>query len=258
MTHPGIKATAESYSDLAHIALLIFDCDGVLIDSEPIASRTLAEALNDAGVEITALEAHRRFTGISEREIRRICMDDFGLAGIEGTFAAWHERLYDEFSKSLAAMTGISEVVANLGRPKCVASNSTMERLRLSLGRLPLWENFAPFVFSADSVPHPKPAPDLLLHCAAELGVDPRACVVIDDSSHGISAAVAAGMIAIGFADPTDARIDRLAVLKAAGAFEVVQGARELPEALTAADRRLAEGIHDSLSPSSGGGGGER
>lgn len=234
-----LSETLADASALQHIGLVIFDCDGVLIDSEPIASRTLAAALSDAGVAITAEEAHRRFTGNSERDIRRMCAHDYGLADIDGVFAAWHERLFAEFASSLTAMTGIAELVAGIDRPKCVASNSTMERLRNSLGHLPLWESFFPFVFSAEAVKRPKPAPDLLLHCATELGVDPRTAVMIDDSPHGISSAVAAGMVPIGFVDPTDPRPGRRAVLKAAGAFAVVMGAGELPEALAAASRHL-------------------
>jgi HAD superfamily hydrolase (TIGR01509 family) len=232
--------TVFNTAALDAIALVIFDCDGVLIDSEPIASRTLAEALNEAGVAITASEAHRRFTGNSERDIRRMCAHDYGLADVDGVFAAWHQRLYGEFATTLTAMPGIAEVVTGLQRPKCVASNSTMERLRNSLGHLPLWENFAPFVFSAEAVKRPKPAPDLLLHCATELAVEPGRCVMIDDSPHGISSAVAAGMLPIGFVDPTDPRPGRRPLLKAAGAFAVVIGAAELPAALLAAGRALA------------------
>jgi HAD superfamily hydrolase (TIGR01509 family) len=232
--------TVSDASALDAIALVIFDCDGVLIDSEPIASRTLAAALSDAGVSITPLEAHRRFTGNSERDIRRMCAHDYGLADVDGVFAAWHQQLYAEFATTLTAMTGIADVVAGLQRPKCVASNSTMERLRNSLGHLSLWQDFAPFVFSAEAVERPKPAPDLLLHCATELEVAPRRCVMIDDSPHGISSAVAAGMVPIGFVDPADSRPNRRALLKAAGAFTVVMGAGELPTALIAAGRALA------------------
>lgn len=239
-----IVSDSKTVSDAAAldaIALVIFDCDGVLIDSEPIASRTLAEALNDAGVAMTPLEAHRRFTGNSERDIRRMCAHDYGVADIDGVFAAWHERLYAEFAASLTPMPGITEVVTWLDRPKCVASNSTMERLRNSLGHLPVWQNFAPFVFSAEAVRRPKPAPDLLLHCATELAVAPRRCVMIDDSPHGVSSAVAAGMVPIGFVDPADPRPGRRALLKAAGAFTVVMGAGELQAALIAAGRALAQ-----------------
>lgn len=235
------NSTVSDRQALEQIGLVIFDCDGVLIDSEPIASRTLAEALIEAGVSITPLEAHRRFTGNSERDIRRMCAHDYGVADIDGMFAAWHGRLYTEFATSLTAMAGIADVVAGLDRPKCVASNSTMERLRNSLGQLPLWESFAPFVFSAEMVKRPKPAPDLLLHCATELAVEPRACVMIDDSPHGISSAVAAGMVPIGFVDPADPRPGRRALLKAAGAFTVVIGAGELPAALANAGRALAQ-----------------
>ena len=222
------------------IKLVIFDCDGVLINSEPIASRTLAEALRFAGVEISASQAHIRFTGNSESDIRRICAEEFGLDDVDEMFDAWHKRLFAEFATSLEAMPGIRDVVRSISVPKCVASNSPSDRLRNSLGHLDLWHEFVPDVFGADAVALPKPAPDLLLLCASNAGIDPAWCVMIDDSPHGITSAIAAGMVAIGFVDPSDPRPNRGEVLKLAGAFVVATGAAELGDALRAADRLLA------------------
>lgn len=234
--------TASARMDaLENIALVIFDCDGVLIDSEPVASRTLAEMLRNAGISITAEAAHARFTGHSESAIRKICEEEFGMTDIDGHFAAWHARLYEEFGRSLTSMPGIDAVVESIRRPKCVASNSTIERLHSSLGKLDLWRHFHPAVFSAQMVARPKPAPDLLLHCAEQFGVRPEHCVMIDDSPHGVVAAIAAGMTAIGFVDPADPRPDRASLLKAGGAALVVEGAAELPAAIAAANRLIGE-----------------
>lgn len=229
----------DSIDILDNIDLIIFDCDGVLIDSEPIASRTLAETLQEAGVAITPAEAHVRFTGNSEAVIREICARDYQIADIANVFQAWHRRLFDEFGRSLTAMPGIGEIVASLGRPKCVASNSTMHRLRESLGKLDLWHCFHPGVFSAEAVARPKPAPDLLLYCAEKFDARPARCIMIDDSPHGVAAAVSAGMIAVGFVDPADPRPTRQALLAASGAFAVATGANELMDILLAASHSI-------------------
>ena len=230
---------ANGAAALDNIDLVIFDCDGVLIDSEPIASRTLAETLQRAGVAITPAEAHVKFTGNSETVIRQMCARDYGLTDVAVVFEAWHQHLFDEFARSLRAMPGIADVVTRLDRPKCVASNSTMHRLRESLGKLDLWQCFHPAVFSAETVARPKPAPDLLLHCAEKFSARPHRCVMIDDSPHGVQAAISAGMIAVGFVDPTDPRPDRKGLLAASGAFAVATGASELTAILDAADRLL-------------------
>ncbi|MBX4997380.1 HAD-IA family hydrolase [Rhizobium lentis] len=231
--YPGITGAMSS------IDLVIFDCDGVLIDSEPIASRTLAETLQGAGIAITAAEAHAKFTGNSESIIAEMCRREYGIIDVAALFEAWHRHLFEEFARSLTPIPGISEVVKSLDRPKCVASNSTMRRLRNSLGKLDLWSAFAEGVFSAEFVSRPKPAPDLLLHCAERFRARPARCVMIDDSVHGVAAAIAAGMTAIGFVDPADPRPGRRAVLDAAGAAAVATGAGELTAILEHVGGRL-------------------
>ena len=233
-------ATGAPESEFKNVALIIFDCDGVLIDSEPIASRTLAQMLREAGIDITDARAHATFTGNSEAMIRDILRRDFVLHDVAGLFSRWHTRLYAEFERSLVAMQGMAEVVVGLHGAKCVASNSSMVRLERSLGRLDLWTMFHPHIFSADVVKRPKPAPDLMLHCATQFGVAPDSCVMIDDSPHGIEAANAAGMVSVGFVDPADPRSDRAGVLRNAGAFAIARGASELMAALEKANQALA------------------
>jgi HAD superfamily hydrolase (TIGR01509 family) len=227
-------------SDLAFIDLVIFDCDGVLIDSEPIASRTMAAAMRAAGADITAEEAHLRFTGNAMATIRRMFAEDYGFSDIDGIIDGWSAELYREFEVSLAAMAGIEEVVAGLGRPVCVASNSNLDRLRRSLGLLPLWSRFDPHVFSAEMVALPKPAPELLLLAAERFAARPERTVMIDDSPHGIEAARAAGMPGIGFVDPADPRPGRRARLLEAGAEAVAEGAAALRPLIEAVNARLA------------------
>ncbi|MFC0008822.1 HAD family hydrolase [Devosia nitrariae] len=236
---PAPEAPAES--SLENIDLIIFDCDGVLIDSEPIASRTLAEALQRAGIEITAAEAHEKFTGNSVTIIAQMIARDHGLADLDGLFAGWHTALFAEFASSLTPMAGMTGLVRSISRPKCVASNSTMQRLKGSLGHLELWELFFPRIYSADAVARPKPAPDLMLHCAEQFEVAPGRCVMIDDSPHGIEAANAAGMLAIGFADPADPRPGRTEILRRAGARFVATGVAELRVGLAEANAVLGD-----------------
>ncbi|MFB9948827.1 HAD family hydrolase [Rhizobium puerariae] len=220
------------------IDLLIFDCDGVLINSEPIASRTLAKALRDAGAMITTEEVLVRFTGNSAGNIRRICTEELGIGDLDAVFEAWHLDIYPEFVRSLEPMPGIERLVRSLPHRKCVASNSSTERLSKSLGLLDLWHAFAPSVFSADVVARPKPAPDLFHFCAETFAVEPGNCVVIDDSAHGIVGAKAAGMAAIGFVDPADPRPGRAQILAEAGAGLVATGAEELEMALASLESR--------------------
>jgi HAD superfamily hydrolase (TIGR01509 family) len=203
-----------------------------LIDSEPVASGLFAEALQRSGIELSAAEIHRRFTGSSEKESRRICVEEFGLTDVDRVFSEWQLKIYEEFSRSLRPMPGMDSLVRSLPHLKCVASNSTTERLRRSLGLFDLWTEFAPHIFGADMVKRPKPAPDLFELCARTFGVKPERCVVIDDNAHGIVGAVAAGMKAIGFVDPDDPRDGRHAVLKEAGALVVAEGADELAAAI--------------------------
>ncbi|MDO3436631.1 HAD-IA family hydrolase [Rhizobium sp. CBN3] len=231
--YPGMSGAMDS------IDLVIFDCDGVLIDSEPIASRTLAETLQGAGIAITAAEAHVKFTGNSESIIAEMCRREYGIIDVAALFEKWHLHLFEEFARSLTPIAGIAEVVNSLDRPKCVASNSTMRRLRNSLGKLDLWSAFGEGVFSAEFVSLPKPAPDLLLHCAERFRARPARCIMIDDSVHGVAAAIAAGMTAIGFVDPADPRPGRRAVLDAAGAAAVATGAGELTAILENVGGRL-------------------
>lgn len=213
--------------------LVIFDCDGVLIDSEILSSRTLSEALCRANIDLSPMDVHLKFTGKSEADIQRICQDDYGLTNTKAVFSAWHETLYEAFSVDLQPMTGMVDLVYSLQIKKSVASNSCNERLLLSLGRTILWQNLTPHIYGADSVKNPKPAPDLLLHCAVQHGVQPEMSIMIDDSPHGICAAIAAGMLPIGFIDTNDPRPNREKVLYDAGAAHVAKGCGELHDILT-------------------------
>lgn len=211
--------------------LIIFDCDGVLIDSEPLASRTMAETLTGAGVPMTQSAALEQFTGKSEADIR-VDLQALGLMDYDMFAQNWRQRLFSSFATDLRPMNGIAGLIASLDVPICVASNSSHNRLKRSLGMTELWAQFAPRIFSADDVARPKPAPDLVRHCLDRCGARAERTIMIDDSHHGIAAARAAGVQAIGFVDPADPRPDRHGHLSRAGAAHVVSGAAELGAAL--------------------------
>ncbi|WP_119256864.1 HAD family hydrolase [Shinella zoogloeoides] len=189
--------------------LVIFDCDGVLVDSEPISITVLVEALAAAGVAMSEAEAHERFLGRSLKSMSEILHDEYGLAVDAAFLEAMRKVLYERFRSELQPIAGVAETVDALGVAHCVASSSQPERIRLSLSVTGLLDCFEPNIFSASMVTHGKPAPDLFLHASAEMGVDPARCVVVEDSPAGIMAAKAAGMRVVAFTGGSHARTPR-------------------------------------------------
>ncbi|HTO09199.1 MAG TPA: HAD family hydrolase [Myxococcota bacterium] len=180
--------------------LVIFDCDGVLIDSEPIANRVLAECLTGIGLPTSAEDSLRDYKGHSwpvclalfERKLGRPLPDSFA--------ADFYRRMLGAYERELVAVPGIHDALERIPTLQCVASNGRRAIMKVTLAKVGLFERFAGRIFSAADVARPKPAPDLFLHAAARLGIEPARCAVIEDSPHGVSAAVAAGMTAFGYA----------------------------------------------------------
>jgi HAD superfamily hydrolase (TIGR01509 family) len=189
--------------------LVIFDCDGVLVDSEPISLAVLVEALATAGVAMSAEEAHERFLGRSLKSMSEILHADYGLAIDAAFLEAMRKVLYERFRAELQPINGIAETVDRLGIAHCVASSSQLERIRLSLSVTGLIDRFEPNIFSASMVARGKPAPDLFLHASAVMGVAPGHCVVVEDSPAGITAAKSAGMRVVAFTGGSHARSPR-------------------------------------------------
>lgn len=183
--------------------LVIFDNDGVLVDSERMACGVLADLLTDAGVPTTLEDALREYLGGSLGRAHEIVAERHGVrlpASFDGTY---HARLFAAFETDLLPVAGIAGVLDRLdahGVPYVVASSGTHERIALALRLTGLAERFAGGVYSAQDVARGKPAPDLFAHAAHAAGVDPAACVVIEDSPLGVSAARAAGMRVLGHA----------------------------------------------------------
>ncbi|HWK43736.1 MAG TPA: HAD family hydrolase [Stellaceae bacterium] len=214
------------------IDLIIFDCDGVLIDSEIIASRVEALELTAIGCSITADEIAVRFCGIPVRETLAAIEAEWGSRFPDGFVERLNERKKAAFRTELEAIAGIADALDAIAGPVCVASSSGPQHLEEHLGRVGLWDRFAPHVFSAAMVARGKPAPDVFLHAASQMGVDPARCLVIEDSIAGVQAGVAAGMTVIGFiggGHSGPAMIDRLT---GAGAVRVYDHHRALPALL--------------------------
>lgn len=179
--------------------LVIFDCDGVLVDSEPISVAVLLEVLAEAGVDIDEAFAYREFLGRSMATVAVILRESFGLAITDQHLDALRSRLYTRFRKELQPVPGIAHALDALPMARCVASSSQPERIALSLAATGLLERLQPCLYSSTMVKNGKPAPDLFLHAAEAMGYPPEQCLVIEDSPAGIEAARRAGMRVLAF-----------------------------------------------------------
>lgn len=186
--------------------LVIFDCDGVLVDSEPISIAVLIEVIGEAGLMLTEDIAHQRFLGVSLATTCGILRDEFDLLITAEHLEMIRARLYSRFRAELKAIEGIAEALPRLEVPFCVASSGQPERIRLSLGITGLLPLFEPNIFSATMVENGKPAPDLFLYAAEMMKAEPRTCVVVEDSPAGVEAARRAGMTVFAFTGGSHAR----------------------------------------------------
>ncbi|NUR93263.1 MAG: HAD family hydrolase [Nonomuraea sp.] len=177
------------------VELVIFDCDGVLVDSERISVRVGTAALRRLGWTIDESEYAERFVG---------CSNEYWDEQVGETPPGWYDRIRDEYTAAvkaeLRAIDGIEDALDRLDIPYCVASNGRHSAIRDSLEVTGLSPRFDGRVFSAEDVPRGKPAPDLFLHAAATMGAAPERCVVVEDSPFGVTAAVSAGMRCLAFA----------------------------------------------------------
>jgi HAD superfamily hydrolase (TIGR01509 family) len=212
-------------------ALLIFDCDGVLVDSERLAHEVLCEMLAEAGVSLTLQQAFERFMGSSTERCLAVLQELLGDAPAADFMTRYGERSFAAFRAGLGPVDGITPLLDTLTLPYCVASNGPREKMRFTLGHTGLLSRFEGRLFSAQDVQRPKPAPDLFLHAARTLGAAPAQCVVIEDSPTGVAAARAAGMTVYGFAAMTDP-----ARLVAAGAHRIFGHMADLSALLQSAD----------------------
>jgi HAD superfamily hydrolase (TIGR01509 family) len=214
----------------ADLALVIFDCDGVLVESEPISNAVLAASLTTAGLPTSADEAVREYKGMLLSDVRARAEQLLGRPLPDGLLDDFERDREEAFRTSLQAVPGARDAVQAVqaaGVGVCVASQGKLEKTELTLTLAGLRDLFADgALFSAYQVPRGKPHPDLFWHAAATMGAAPERCAVVEDTVIGITAAVAAGMRVIGYAADEDP-----ATLEAAGA-QPVRSLAEVPAVL--------------------------
>jgi HAD superfamily hydrolase (TIGR01509 family) len=182
------------------IDLVIFDCDGVLVDTERLAVRVDVQVLAQLGWVMTEAEVVERFVGLSDATIREAIEAHTGRRLADNWEQEFKHLYRSSFAESLTAVDGVVEALDGITLRTCVASSGTHEKMRFTLGLTGLLERFEGRMFSVTEVERGKPAPDLFLHAASRMGVPPAACAVVEDSRFGVEAARAAGMRAFGYA----------------------------------------------------------
>jgi HAD superfamily hydrolase (TIGR01509 family) len=180
--------------------LVIFDCDGVLVDSEPIANRVMARLLAGLGLPMSEADVVKTFIGLSRDACIELIEQKLGRR-LPPSFAEdWDASLFEALRKEVKAVRGVAQLLRALRTPFCVASNGTVGRMRATLGTTGLLPFFEGRMFSSMEVARPKPAPDLFLHAARSMGARPAHCIVVEDTPAGVQAAVSAGMKALAYA----------------------------------------------------------
>lgn len=218
------------------IDAVIFDCDGVLVDSEILAHEVEIAALAEFGLDYDRAEFRERFMGMSNKAFFAALDGDaqarLGRSIIDELVPRVMERYRAVLRGRLAEVPGARSCIETVAHPKAVASSSTIEGLDFKLRKTGLLEHFAPHVYSAEHVTHSKPAPDLFLHAAAALAMKPARCLVIEDSVNGVKAGLAAGMTVWGFAGGGHMDDQAGRGLLTAGAVRLVNSWQEMRELL--------------------------
>lgn len=212
--------------------LFAFDCDGVLVDSEIIASQVDAEMLTEVGYTITADEVSRRFAGLTSHAIHDMVEKEIGRSLPEDFLERQREALDEKLAKSLTAVAGVDEMLDRIDGPRCICSNSSSQRLTLELNKVKLIDRFRPYIFSAIEVgdKQPKPSPNVYAYAIREFGVQPRETLVLEDSVFGVRAAKAAGARVIGFTGGKHTWLGHADLLIEAGAETVINRFADLPK----------------------------
>jgi HAD superfamily hydrolase (TIGR01509 family) len=213
---------------LVNFDLIIFDCDGVLVDSEVISCRAHADVLSRHGYPITQEQVFDRFLGRSTRQANSEVEAELGRALPDDFHVQLQDELFRSFEADLEAVPHIHSALDAIAQAVCVASSGSHQRMRVTLGRACLYERFAPNIFSASQVIHGKPAPDLFLFAASQMNVPPERCLVIEDSVPGVTGGRAAGMTVLGFHGGSHCRPGHGDGLRAAGAAAVFDDMRRL------------------------------
>lgn len=188
--------------------LVIFDCDGVLVDSEMIANDVMADVLSRAGLPITGAECRARFIGMSIAKVRAVVEEDLNRALPADFEQTLRSADILAFERDLSAVHGIQSALETITVPMCIASSGSPEKIAASMRITGLGPYFQDHIFSATMVANGKPAPDLFLLAALQMATPPERCIVIEDSVLGVLAGTRAGMTVLGFAGASHAIID--------------------------------------------------
>ncbi len=222
---------------MANLELVIFDCDGVLVDSEPIVNRIFAETLTEAGFTITYEEVTQQFVGNTLATCLDIIEKTYGRSVPPKWLERCKEREIAALQQELQATPGITDTLEQITLPRCVASNSSPRHIKLVLELTGLLHQFNGKLYSSHHVDRPKPFPDVYLHAASQMGKAPENCVVIEDSVTGVKAAYAAGMRVFGYAPRSEqGNSSHHEALIAAGAKLVFEDMLQLPGLLKLGD----------------------
>ena len=208
--------------------MVIFDCNGVLVDSEPLSTAIVSQEFIRAGFGLTPDVVARYFTGRRQADMFAEVEMAAGRKLPKDFAATVANATLRKFRVELRATAHAAHALSWLRGPKCVASSSTLDRMRVSLESTDLIRFFEPNLFSASDVPNGKPAPDLFLHAAAKMHVNPADCLVVEDLPAGVAAGVAAGMTVIGFVGGSHAGAGLGKHLATAGARAVISDMRAL------------------------------
>lgn len=219
--------------------LVIFDCDGVLVDSEPVANRVLAAMVTELGLPMTTEDSMRTFMGRTIAACVEMIEERLGRRPPDDFAAELERRTFECFERGLRPIAGIEaaiDAVTADGSEICVASSGSLAKMERTLGLTGLLERFRGRLFSATNVERSKPHPDIFLHASSEMGFPPRRCVVVEDSVLGVEGAVSAGMSVLGYAR------DTLPDALAGGGASVFMQMSELPDLVrrALAERRVA------------------
>ena len=201
--------------------LVIFDCDGVLVDSEVISNRIFMESFAELGIVFTLEEILAFGVGKNAVTLAAAIEQEFGVTLPAGFIEGQRARIMEAFTTELRPIDGVPELLAALSLKRCVASNSHIRRVRHALTATGLMPHLEPHIYTPAMVAQGKPAPDLFLYAAAQHGVRPERCLVIEDSLSGVVAALSAGMPIIGFVGGSHCRPGHADAMRDAGCVEV-------------------------------------
>ncbi|MBO0140535.1 HAD family hydrolase [Agrobacterium sp. Ap1] len=216
--------------------LILFDCDGVLVDSEIIAARVESQLLTEASYPISVEEMGERFAGMTWKNIL-LSIEKEADIPLSASLLDKSEKLLDaRLERDVKIIEGVKFALARLTTQRCICSNSSSARLDMMLTKVGLKPYFAPHIYSAKDLgpDRVKPKPDIFLHGAQQFGVDPSRCLVVEDSTHGVHAARAAGMRVVGFTGASHTYPSHADRLTDAGAETVISRMQDLPAVVAA------------------------